>query len=347
MTLSISRLIPISMIFVLTVSNAAGAQDRDIHIPSTISPQAAALLTALAENKGYKREFPAVGDNETWVALQEGTEQAVKGDADKAIEVNEVTVTEMTLGGIPVIEVLPKNWVNDGKVLVYTHGGAYTVFSAYTSLPSSGPMSRATGMKVISIDYTLAPTDNWEKIQGDVIKVYEALLAGGYTMDDIAMYGDSAGGGLTVSTVLNLRDKGMGMPAVVVLWAPWVDLTNGGDTAHTLAEEDPLLDYEDLLKRSAMVYADGLDLDDPRVSPINADFSKGFPPVIIQGGTKEIFLSTAVRLYQKLEASGQEAKLDIYEGMPHVFQQFPIPESEIAIGKSAAFIRKHLGVLSD
>ncbi|MBL4645206.1 MAG: alpha/beta hydrolase [Rhizobiales bacterium] len=105
-----------------------------------------------------------------------------------------------------------------------------------------------------------------------------------------------------------------------------------------------MLSYADLLERSALSYADGLDLNDPRVSPINGDFSKGFPPVPIRAGTKEIFLSTAVRLYQTLEAEGQDAKLDIYEGMLHVFENFAIPEAEIAIGKSAPFIRKHLGM---
>ena len=321
----------------------AATEDRDIFVPSTVSVQGQALLKKLEERKGYNRKFPSVGETAAWVALQEATEQAVKEEADKAIEVNEVTVTEKILGGVPVLEVTPKNWKDNGKVLVYTHGGAYTIFSAYSTLPSSGPMSRATGLKVISVDYTLAPTDNWEKIQGDVIKVFKALLDEGYTMDDIAMYGDSAGGGLTTSTVLNLRDKSMGMPAVVVLWAPWVDLTNVGDSAHTIADEDPLLDYRNLLEPSALSYADGLDLNDPRVSPIYADFSKGFPPALIQVGTKEIFLSTGVRLFQKLEAQGQVATLDVYEGMPHIFQQHGIPESEIAISKSAAFIKKHLG----
>ena len=316
---------------------------RDIFVPSTVSVQGQALLKKLKEKKGYSRKVPPLGETAAWVALQEATEQAAKEGADKAIKVNEVTVTEKTLGGVPVLEIIPKDWKDDGKVLVYTHGGAYALFSAYSTLPSSGPMSRATGMKVISVDYTLVPIDNWEKIQGDVIKVFEALLAEGYTMDDIAMYGDSAGGGLATSTVLNLRDKGMGMPAVVVLWAPWVDLTNVGDSAHTIANEDPLLEYKNLLEPCALLFADGLNLNDPRVSPIYADFSKGFPPALIQVGTKEILLSTGVRLFQKLEAQGQVATLDVYEGMPHIFQQYGIPESEIAISKSAVFIKKHLG----
>ncbi|MBL4757159.1 MAG: alpha/beta hydrolase, partial [Rhizobiales bacterium] len=77
-------------------------------------------------------------------------------------------------------------------------------------------------------------------------------------------------------------------------------------------------------------------------SPLYSDFSKGFPPTLIQGGTKEILLSTTVRLYRTLDTAGQEVTLDIYEGMPHVFQQQPIPEAQLAINKSAAFILKHL-----
>ena len=134
----------------------------------------------------------------------------------------------------------------------------------------------------------------------------------------------------------------MGMPAAVVLWSPWADLTNEGDTQHALKDADPSLTYVGMLDNSALAYADGLDLKDPRVSPLYADFSKGFPPRLITDGTKCIFLSTSVRLFQKLEAAGQQANLDVYEGLWHVFQQVPVPESEVAIKKSAALINKHL-----
>jgi len=246
------------------------------------------------------------------------------------------------LGDVPVLDVRPKDWRDNGKVLVYTHGGAYTIFSARSTLGSSGPMSRATGLRVISVDYTTAPFAKWEEIQGQVISVFEALLEEGYAMKDIAIYGDSAGGGLAISTVLNLRDLGMGMPAAVVLWSPWADITNQGDTAHTLQRADPTLSYDSLLKNCALAYADGLDLSDHRVSPLYANFEKGFAPSLIQAGTKEIFLSTAVRLFQKLEAAGQNTKLDVYEGMWHIFQQESIPETKVAISKSAAFIKKYL-----
>jgi acetyl esterase/lipase len=91
-----------------------------------------------------------------------------------------------------------------------------------------------------------------------------------------------------------------------------------------------------------LAYAYGLDLSDPRISPVYADFSKGFPPCLITEGTKCIFLSASVRLYQALEAALQEVKLDMYEGMWHVFQLYPSPEAEAAIRKTAKFINRHL-----
>ncbi len=317
-------------------------EDRDIFVPSTISPEAQQVLRGIISAKPYARAAPQADDLEAWRQMYAATEGATEEFNQNAIERAGVTVTDAQLGGVPVLDIRPDDWEDNGKVLVYTHGGAYVLFSARSTLAISGPMSRATGLRVISVNYTTAPFAKWEEIQEQVISVFQSLISEGYTMEDIALYGDSAGGGLAVSTVLNLRERGMGMPAAVVLWSPWVDLTNAGDTAHTLEGADPTLSYDGLLNESAKAFADGLDLNDPRVSPLYADFSKGFSPSLIQAGTKEIFLSTAVRLFQKLEASGQNTKLDIYEGLWHIFQQHPLPETEIAIGKSAAFINDHL-----
>jgi len=108
-----------------------------------------------------------------------------------------------------------------------------------------------------------------------------------------------------------------------------------------LQDSDPTLDWREV-ENCALAYADGLDLADPRVSTLYADFKKGFPPTLITEGTKSILLSTGVRLYQALAAAGQEAKLDVYEGMWHVFQNAPIPETGIALRKSATFVNQHV-----
>ena len=336
----------ISMIALLAAcvasAQAPSIEDRDIFVPSTISPEAQQVLRGIINARPYTRAAPQADDLESWRQLYDATEAASEEINNNAVERTGVTVTDAEMDGVPVLDIRPEGWEDNGKVLVYTHGGAYVVFSARSTLASSAPMSRATGLRVISVNYTTAPFAKWEEIQEQVISVFQSLLSEEYTMEDIALYGDSAGGGLAVSTVLNLRERGMGMPAAAVLWSPWVDLTNAGDTANTLENADPTLSYDGLLNESAKAFADGLDLTDPRVSPLYADFSGGFSPSLIQAGTKEILLSTAVRLFQKLEAAGQNTKLDIYEGLWHVFQQHPIPETEIAIGKSAAFINDHL-----
>ena len=128
----------------------------------------------------------------------------------------------------------------------------------------------------------------------------------------------------------------------MLLFSPWADLTNTGDTAITLADADPTLSYAGFLKNSALAYAGGLDLKDPRVSPFYADFTKGFPPTMIQDGTRTILLSDSVRMYRALKAAKQDAVIDLYEGMWHVFQGAPAPEATEALSSAGDFIRQHV-----
>jgi len=332
----------LGLMSMLAATAVASGQLRYNYVPDTISPEAQKELTAIYAAKPYKRVFPAADDLEGWKKTHAAGEKGKVAVVEKAIADNKVTVTEAKMGGVPVLDIRPEGWKDNGKVLVYTHGGAYTMFSARSTLGSSAPMARATGLRVISVDYTTAPFAKWKEIQEQVISVFKDLNKQGYAMKDIALYGDSAGGGLAVSTVLNLRDRGMGMPAAVVLLSPWADISMAGDTQHTLEYTDPLLHYDPLLRTSAEAYADGLALTDPRVSGLYGDFSKGFSPSMITEGTKCIFLSTSVRLFQELEAAGQDTKLDVYEGMWHVFQTSPSPETEVSLKKISAFLNRHL-----
>ena len=121
-------------------------------------------------------------------------------------------------------------------------------------------------------------------------------------------------------------------------------MTCPGDTFTTLEDAEPFLVYELHIENSADAYADPADQKNPYVSPVYGDFSKGYPPTLIQGGTKEILLSGFIRLYQAIDVAGQPVKLDLYEGMPHVFQAIPgLPESAITLGKVDAFLKEHLG----
>ena len=136
----------------------------------------------------------------------------------------------------------------------------------------------------------------------------------------------------------------MEMPAALVLWSPWTDVFDTGDTYVTLRDAEVFYTYEGVLRPSALAYADEADHRNPYVSPVYGDFTQGFPPTLIQGGTKEILLSNFIRLYQALDQAGQMVKLDIYEGMPHVFVKI-LPESaesQAAMAKVRTWVSEHL-----
>ncbi len=334
----------ISVFFFAIINQVAAqqAEEHYVHIPDTISQEAQAYLRMLPDPH-LQPAVPGPTETEQWKAIQNIMEARNLEKQKDVVERLDPDVKKRTLGGVPVLDIKPRNWQNNGKVLVYTHGGAYTLNSAASTLGSSALMAHATGLRVISIDYTLAPHAKWQEVTDQVVTVFTELGNQGYAMKDIAIYGDSAGGGLAAGSVLKMRDQGMGMPAAVVLWSPWSDITNTGDTYFTMKHAEPAYSYESVLRPSADAYADPKDQKHPYVSPVYGDYTKGFPPTLIQGGTKEIFLSNFVRHYQALDVAGQTVKLDLYEGMTHVFMvAIPnSPESQLALSKVDAFLKEH------
>jgi monoterpene epsilon-lactone hydrolase len=290
----------------------------------------------------YATEFPAPDDLAGWEKVYDVAEARNKDKAEQSLAASHATVAELDMGGVTVEDIRPHGWKDNGKVLVFVHGGGYALFSAHSTLPVVVPMAKATGLRIVSVNYTPAPRANFAEIQQQIVSVFDALIEAGYAMRDIAIYGESAGGALTASTVLNLRDQGKGMPAAAVFWSPNTDLSSRDDSTVTLDRDDPILTYSTLLVTGSRAYAGDVALDDPRVSPLYADLSKGFSPALIVVGTKEMLLSSSVRFYQALEAAGQSVKLDVYEGMWHVFPQYGMPESTVAVEKSAKFINDHL-----
>lgn len=227
--------------------------------------------------------------------------------------------------------------------MVYIHGGAYTFFYAETTFQFPIPVAEDAQIRVISVEYTLAPMARWQQIMDELFQVIKALMDDGYKPNDIAICGLSAGGGLAAGAVFKLRDEGYPAPGAVILGSPWSDITDTGDSYHTMKDIEPCYLYDKILKPCADAYADPADHKHPYISPVYGDFSKGFPPTLIQGGTKELFLSNFVRLYQAIEEGGGYAKLDLYEGMWHVFQKCPyIPEAQKARLKVRDFLKKHL-----
>ena len=314
-----------------------------LNIPETVSQEAKVFLGTL-KDPALMPSFPDPDDLAAWKKLRAFLETDATAQSEVVVKRYAPTLVERTLDGTAVLDVRPRGWRNNGKLALYTHGGAHTVYSAESTLGRAAMFADDTGLRVISVDYTVAPTAQFQQITDEVIAVVEGLFKEGYMPADLFFYGDSSGGGLAAGAILKMRDQGLGLPAAAVLVSPWVDLTQAGDTEFTLRNAEPNYLYEKHSIKAAGAYADPEDQKHPYASPVYGDFSKGFPPTLIQGGTKEILLSGFIRLYQALDIAGQTVKLDLYEGMPHNFaSRIPdAPESKLARGKIQDFVRFHV-----
>ncbi len=320
-------------------------QKSYVNVPDTISPEAQAFLRAMPDPHLIP-VFPEPTDLAGWKKLQAWSEEDATARSQPLLKRYKHTATPVTLGGIPALDVRPENWTDDGRLIVYTHGGAHVMYSAASMLGRAVVAAHTTGFRVVSIDYTLAPWAKYNQMSDEVIAAVQALLKQGQRLDSMAIYGDSSGGGLAAAVVLKMRDRGVGMPKAVVLASPWLDVTPSGDTETTLHDADPNAIYERQGVYAAAAFADPVDQKDPYASPVYGDFSAGFPPTLIQGGLKETLLSGFVRLYQALDVAGVPVKLDLYEAMVHNFQdRIPdSPEAILARSKLRDFVHQHLAI---
>jgi acetyl esterase/lipase len=189
---------------------------------------------------------------------------AGKAKSEPLLKRYEHTVEQRELGGVPVLDVRPKEWKDDGRAVVYTHGGAHVMYSAASTLGRAVVAAHATRLRVISVDYTLAPHAKYNQMSDQVVAAIQALLKQGQRLADTAIYGDSSGGGLAAAVVLKMRDRGLGMPAAALLVSAWLDVAPSGDTETTLHDADPNQLYEKHGKYAAAAFADPKDQKDPR-----------------------------------------------------------------------------------
>jgi acetyl esterase/lipase len=226
-----------------------------------------------------------------------------------------------------------------GKLLVYLHGGGYVVGGCDMHRQLVSHIARAGRIKALLPEYRLSPEHKYPDAIDDAVAVYKAVLASGTKAQDIVIAGDSAGGGLTVATLLTLRDAGEPLPAAAVLLSPFLDLTGSGESMRTRNSRDPWFRPEDL-PVIANLYCEPQQQRDPRVSPVFADVAN-LPPFYIQVGDEEILLSDSVRLRDKIVAAGGEVELEVWPEMWHVFQMFvgKMPEARRAISKIGRYIQ--------
>jgi acetyl esterase/lipase len=235
-----------------------------------------------------------------------------------------------------VINGLPAEWLvpagaDNSKVLLYFHGGAYLMGSCATHRQLVSHIAVAAGVKALLPEYRLAPEHRFPAAVDDAVGIYQALLSDGFLPHNIAVAGDSAGGGLTMAMLITLRDRALPLPAFAALLSPWLDMTGTGESMRTRAQHDPWFRPTDLGIVTGY-YCEPEQLRDPRVSPVYADLS-GLPPLYVQVGEDEILLSDSERAAGKIRATGGEVELEVWPGMWHVFQAFvhQVPEAKKAI----------------
>ena len=230
-----------------------------------------------------------------------------------------------------------------GRIL-YLHGGGYVIGSAATHRTLAYGLSRASGAEALVLDYRLAPEHPFPAAVDDAVAGYEHLLGRGTAPGDVAVAGDSAGGGLVVAALVAIRERGLPMPAAAVAISPWVDMEALGETITTRAEADPMVEQTRLLKL-AEYYLAGADPKSPLAAPLYADLA-GLPPLLIQVGDAEILLSDSTRLAQRAEAAGVDVTLEISDRMIHVWHLFApmLSEGREAVARAGGFIAERLGL---
>ncbi|HEY3713693.1 MAG TPA: alpha/beta hydrolase [Jatrophihabitantaceae bacterium] len=245
------------------------------------------------------------------------------------------------IGGVAGVEVTVAG--NEAEnVILYFHGGVYVIGSATASVPLVGDLVRRTGTKAITLEYRLGPEHPYPAAVDDARAAYEGLLAQGIAPAQIALAGESAGGGLAVATLLSLREAGMALPSCAYLMSPYADLTLSGETLAGKSELDPLLSPEGLRAR-VPDYVGGADAADPYISPIFGDL-RGLPPLLIQVGSHEVLLSDALRLAGRAAIADVPATLDVTPGVPHVFQAYAglLDEAGAALDRASTFVKTQL-----
>ncbi len=253
-----------------------------------------------------------------------------------------VTETIVDAGGVNAMWVNPQPDASSrpDHVLMYFHGGGYIVGSAHAYGRFAGHLANRIGCRVLNVDYRLAPEHRFPAQVEDTLAAYRWLLDQGYAPGNIGLAGDSAGGGLVVSTLLAIRDADLKQPACAVPLSPWTDLTVSGDSMSTNAEADKLVIPSSLSDTVAMFLGDA-SITEPLASPLHADLAS-LAPMYVQVGADEVLLDDSLRLVEAVKAAGGTAEVEVFPEMQHSFQCSvgQIPEATAATDKIASYVKE-------
>ncbi|MBT4045349.1 MAG: alpha/beta hydrolase fold domain-containing protein [Rhodospirillaceae bacterium] len=301
----------------MSTNRADGSHDvpaRIIPVPETVSPQMQAIIG---------RPF-----DPAHIRVPETTEKwkaRVKVEADKTAAALPllckrlgVTVEPTSINGVEAFTVTPDviPSANRDRLLMHLHGGTRVRYPGLSGTREAVLMAGFAGFKVISVDYRMPPDFPFPAALDDAVTAYREILKRA-APENIGVFGTSAGGSLTYTTLLRAKAEQLPMPGAIATGTPTVDLSKIGDSLFTNAFVDNAIGTQDgFIRATALLYADGRDLKDPFLSPIYGDVH-GFPPAILTSGTRDLYLSNPVRMHRKLRAAGVEAVLQMWEGQSH------------------------------
>jgi epsilon-lactone hydrolase len=350
LSMASTRIIAVAITTVLLVTFPIIAADGDfpplevpartIPVPTTVSPEMQKAIAA--KPKFDLTHVPQ--DADQWRAVQTLLDSFLAQRARELCKEFNITVTPITIADVPCFRLTPADIPpeNRDRLLVGLHGGAYIFFAGDACFHEAAMVAHYAKTEAIAVDYRMPPDHPFPAALDDAVAVWTQLVKD-HDPRKMALFGTSAGGGLTMATVLKLKELGVPLPAAIFLGTPASDLTKTGDSFFTNDHIDNQLVAAGGVTAAALkLYAGDHDMKEPLLSPIYGDL-RGFPPALLFSGTRDLLLSNTVRAHRKLRQSGVDADLDVFEGQSHgQYLTYPSPEADDAFGEIAKFFDRHL-----
>lgn len=318
------------------VSMAGAAEEKHFPAPTTLSPEMTASVTAAPPPlwlNGVAKPADITPIAKAYA------ESAAKAAIDMAARYG-VKLEETTLSGVPAWVLTPANLSSEkaDKIIFHIHGGGYILGHGAAGTGEAILMAAHEGYKIVSVDYRMAPEHPYPAAIDDAFKAYRALLEK-VPAKNIAVFGTSTGGAMTLILGIQAAEAGVDMPAALISGTPWSDMDKVGDTYYTNEHVDNILvTYDGLIKSAVEAYAGKNDLRDPHISPVYADdkILAKFPPTLLVSGTRDLFLSNTVRMHERLLLADAHADLIVYEAISH---------AQYYLNEKAPETRKHYRLL--
>ncbi|WP_176045498.1 alpha/beta hydrolase [Burkholderia sp. BCC1644] len=291
---------------------------RVVPFPVSISDEARTALQRLVGDDGVPLNalhvMPAPDDVDAWMRVKAAADEHYAAAVEKLAGYLRSSVETIQAGHADVHVATPETTVSDECAYIDLHGGALIVGGGAACRAGAQMQADRLGMRCYGVDYRMPPDHPYPAALDDCIAAYAFVLER-HAPENIVVGGRSAGGNLAAAMVLRARDEGLPLPAALVLLSPEADLTESGDSFETNRLVDVVLPAS--LMANNLLYANGAELAHPYLSPLFGDFSAGFPPTFLQSGTRDLFLSNAVRLHRALRRAQVPTELHVFEGMPH------------------------------